>query len=371
MDIFDVDTVVAGAGVVGIAIARALAMTGREVMLLERGARFGEETSARNSEVIHAGIYYDPGSLKARLCVPGRQRLYGFCDAHGVPCRRVGKLIVATDAAEAETLPAIAAHAAANGVDDLEPIDGAAARAMEPALGPVTAALLSPTTGIADRAGRVLALLGEAEAHGAQLMLRAPVEGGALEPDGRITLEIGGDEPVRLRVQSFVNAAGLWAAGLTNRIAGLPSAPEMAFVKGNYFTLAHKPPFSRLIYPVPRAGGLGTHLTLDLAGQAKFGPDTEWLETRGPDTIGYEVDPTRRAGFAAAIRRYWPDLHEDDLAPGYAGIRPKLAGGLYPDFRIDGPEAHGCGPHVLLYGIESPGLTAALSLADEVAARLA
>lgn len=371
MDTFDVDTVVAGAGVVGIAIARALAMAGREVMLLERGARFGEETSARNSEVIHAGIYYDPGSLKARHCIRGRELLYGFCNAHGVPCRRCGKLIVATDAAEAESLPGIAVHARDNGVEDLAWIDGRAAMAMEPALGPVVAALISPSTGIVDSHAYMLALLGEAEAHGGQLMLRAPIDGGALEADGRIRLEVGGTDPVRLRAQSFVNAAGLWAAGLTNRIDGLPAAPELAFVKGNYFTLTHKAPFSRLIYPVPRAGGLGTHLTLDLAGQAKFGPDTEWLEVTDPDAIGYEVDIARRAGFAEAIRRYWPDIRDEDLAPGYSGVRPKLAGGLYPDFRIDGPEAHRLGPHVLLYGIESPGLTGALSIAEEVAAMLA
>lgn len=370
MDTFDVDCVVAGAGVVGIAIARALAAAGREVWLLERGARFGEETSARNSEVIHAGIYYDPGSLKARLCVEGRAQLYAFCAAHGVPHRRAGKLIVASDAAEAERLPGIAARARDNGVDDLELIDGATAQAMEPALGPVAAALHSPSTGIVDSHAYMLALLGEAEARGAQLMLRAPVEGGALEPDGRVRLAIGGAEPVQLRARSFVNAAGLWAAGLSARIEGLPPPPEMAYVKGNYFTLAHKAPFSRLIYPVPREGGLGTHLTLDLAGQAKFGPDTEWLETRDPDTIGYAVDPARRAGFAAAIRTYWPDLREADLAPGYSGIRPKLAGGLYPDFHLDGPEVHGAGAHVLLYGIESPGLTASMAIADEVAARL-
>ena len=371
MDTFDVDTVVAGAGVVGIAIARALAMRDREVWLLERGERFGEESSARNSEVIHAGIYYDPGSLKARLCLRGREQLYAFCEAHGVPYRRCGKLIVATDTTEAKSLPGIAARAHDNGVDDLVAVNGRMAKTMEPALGLVEAALHSPSTGILDSHAYMLALLGEAEAHGAQLMLRTPVEGGALEADGRVRLEIGGAEPVHFRAQSFVNAAGLWAAGLARRIEGLPPAPEMAFVKGNYFTLAHKAPFSRLIYPVPREGGLGTHLTLDLAGQAKFGPDTEWLETQDPDTIGYEVDIARRAGFADAVRHYWPGIREEYLVPGYSGIRPKLAGRLYPDFRIDGPEAHRIGPHALLYGIESPGLTGSMAIAEEVAAMLA
>lgn len=370
MDAFDVDTVVAGAGVVGIAISRALAMAGREVWLLERGERFGEETSARNSEVIHAGIYYDPDSLKARHCIRGREMLYAFCEARGVPYRRCGKLIVATDAAEAEDLPAIATRARETGVSDLAPIDGRAAMAMEPALGPVAAALHSPSTGILDSHAYMLALLGEAEAHGAQVLMRAPVEGGALEPDRRIRLEIGGAEPVRLRAQSFVNAAGLWASDLAGRIEGLPPAPELAFVKGNYFMLSHKAPFSRLIYPVPREGGLGIHLTLDLAGRAKFGPDTEWLEMRDPTQFDYTVDTDRRAGFAEAIRHYWPKIREEYLEPGFSGIRPKLAGGLYPDFRIDGPDTHGLGPHVFLYGIESPGLTSSMSIAEDVAMML-
>lgn len=365
MDTFEVDVVVAGAGVVGLAIARALALAGREVWILERGPRFGEETSARNSEVIHAGIYYEPGSIKARLCRRGRDMLYDFCAKRDVPHARCGKLIVATDDAEAEKLPSIAARARENGVEDLEPIDGATARAMEPALGPVTAALHSPSTGIVDSHSYMFAMLTEAEAHGAQLQLHAPVRDGRVEDDGRVLLNIGGAEPVQLRARSFVNAAGLWAASLSARIEGLPTPPEMAYVKGNYFTLSRKAPFKRLIYPVPREGGLGVHLTLDLGGQAKFGPDTEWGEIQDPDRFDYSVDPARRANFAEAIRHYWPDVREEDLSPGYAGMRPKLAGGLYPDFRIDGPSVHGAGAHVLLYGIESPGLTSALALAEE------
>ncbi|MBV7379801.1 NAD(P)/FAD-dependent oxidoreductase [Maritimibacter dapengensis] len=365
MDTFEVDVVVAGAGVVGIAIARALAMSGREVWLLERGPRFGEETSARNSEVIHAGIYYDPGSIKARLCRRGRDLLYDFCAQHNVPHARCGKLIVATNEDEAAKLPSIAARALENGVEDLVPIDGKMARRMEPSLGKVTAALHSPSTGIIDSHSYMLAMLTEAEAHGAQLQLQAPVEGGRIEEGGRILLNIGGAEPVRLSARSFINAAGLWAASLTDRIEGFPPSPDMAYVKGNYFTLSRSAPFKRLIYPVPREGGLGVHLTLDLGGQAKFGPDTEWGGSNDPNSLDYRVDPARRAAFAEAIRHYWPDIQEEDLAPGYAGVRPKLAGGLYPDFRIDGPATHGAGSHVLHYGIESPGLTSALAIAEE------
>jgi len=370
METYDVDTVIAGAGVIGIAIARALALAGREVLLLEKNGRVGEETSARNSEVIHAGIYYEPGSLKARHCVRGRDLLYSFCEARGVPHRRCGKLIVATDDNEARKLPGISARAQANGVDDLEPIDGTEVSALEPALSAV-AALRSPSTGIVDGHALMLALLGEAEAHGAQTVTRAPVLGGGVEDGGTILLDIGGDDPMRLRAQSFVNAAGLWAPALARRIEGAPPAPDMALVKGNYFLLSGKAPFSRLVYPVPRDGGLGVHLTLDLAGRAKFGPDTEWLAENDPACIDYSVDEARRGAFAEAIRRYWPEVRESDLDPGYAGIRPKISGAMYPDFCIEGPEAHGLGPHVFLYGLESPGLTSALSIAEDVAGMLA
>ncbi|WP_212523870.1 NAD(P)/FAD-dependent oxidoreductase [Actibacterium sp. MT2.3-13A] len=369
METHDVDTVIAGAGVIGIAIARALALAGREVLLLEKNGGIGEETSARNSEVIHAGIYYESGSLKARHCVRGRALLYSFCRDRGVPHRRCGKLIVAGDADEAQRLSGIAARARANGVDDLEFVEGKDLRALEPALAAV-AALQSPSTGIVDSHALMLALLGEAEAHGAQTVTRAPVEGGAVEPAGTIRLDIGGEEPMRLRARSFVNAAGLWAPALARRIEGLPPAPDLVLVKGNYFLMSRKAPFSRLIYPVPRDGGLGIHLTLDLAGRARFGPDTEWLAESDPAGIDYSVDATRRGAFAEAIRRYWPEVRDGDLDPGYAGVRPKLAGGLYPDFRIEGPETHGLGPHVFLYGIESPGLTSSLSIAEDVAERL-
>lgn len=370
METFEFDTVIAGAGVIGIAIARALAMTGREVLLLEKNERVGEETSARNSEVIHAGIYYEPGSLKAWHCIRGKALLYSFCRDRGVPYRRCGKLIVATDEEEARRLPGIAARARANGVEELEFIDGKDAMALEPALSAV-AALSSPSTGIVDSHAFMLALLGEAEAHGAQTVTRAPIEGGTVEPGGTIRLDIGGDEPMRLRARSFVNAAGLWAPGLARKIEGLPPPPDLALVKGSYFLLSRKAPFSRLIYPVPRGGGLGVHLTLDLTGYAKFGPDIEWLSDNDPASVDYSVDETRRGTFAEAVRCYWPEVREDDLDPGYAGIRPKIAGASYPDFRIAGPKTHGLGPHVFLYGIESPGLTAALSIAEHVAEMLA
>ncbi|WP_300557017.1 NAD(P)/FAD-dependent oxidoreductase [Maricaulis sp.] len=369
MDTFDVDTAVAGAGVIGIAIARALALAGKDVLLLEKNGLIGEETSARNSEVIHAGIYYDPGSLKAQHCLRGKALLYQFCEERGVPYRRCGKLIVATDDREAGKLTGIADHARANGVDDLTLLEGRDAVAIEPVLTAV-AALNSPSTGIIDSHALMLALLGEAEAHGAQTLLSARIIGGELEPDGRVLLEIGGPDPMRLRARSFVNAAGLWATDLTRRIDGMPPAPDLELVKGSYFTLAGKAPFSRLIYPVPRDGGLGVHLTLDLGGQAKFGPDTDWLSDSDPAQIDYGVDESRRAAFAAAIRQYWNGIREEDLLPGYSGVRPKIAGAAYPDFRIMGPDSHGAGPHAFLYGIESPGLTACLSIAEEVAGML-
>ena len=368
VDVFDVDVVIAGAGVVGLAIARCLAKAGRGVLILEKNGAFGEETSARNSEVIHAGIYYEPGSLKARHCRRGRDMLYRFCADRAVPFRRCGKLIVATTQNECTALSQIASRAAANGLEDLQMLSGSEARALEPALN-VTAALHSPSTGIVDSHSFMLALLGEAEAHGAQLVLRAPISGGRLNPDGTINPHVAGEEPMGLRARSFINCAGLWAPALSDKIEGLPPAPPLSLVKGSYFSLAGKAPFSRLIYPAPRDGGLGIHLTLDLSGRAKFGPDTEWLETADPERLDYTVVPDRRDAFLGAIQTYWPDAQAERLHPDYAGVRPKIAGAVYPDFRIEGPDVPGR-PHALLYGIESPGLTASLSIAEDVARML-
>lgn len=365
MESFEVEAVVIGAGVVGLAVARALARAGCAPLILERNTGFGEETSARNSEVIHAGIYYPPGSLKAQHCVAGRQMLYEYCAARGVPHQRCGKLIVACDAAEAAKLDGIASHAAANGVDDLRLIDGPEAQRLEPQL-QAKAALVSPSTGIIDSHAFMLSLLGEAEAHGAELITRTEVVSGELHADGAIELAVGGPEPMRLHTRHVVNAAGLHAPTIAARIEGFSAPPALSLVKGNYFSLATRAPFRRLIYPVPVDGGLGVHLTLDMAGRGKFGPDTEWLDETDPDRIDYRVDPLRGEGFYAAIRRYWPNLPDGALAPDYAGLRPKLAGSAYPDFRIDGPQAHGAVGHVMLYGIESPGLTSALSIADSV-----
>jgi len=369
MDSFEMDAVVIGAGVVGLAVARALAMAGIETLVLEKNPVFGEETSARNSEVVHAGIYYDAGSAKARHCVAGKHRLYEYCARAGIGHRRCEKLIVATDADESARLEAIAARAAANGVDDLRALGGAEARALEPALR-VDSALVSPSTGIVDSHALMLAYLGEAEANGAQLVTRAPIEGGSLRADGRIDLIVGGETPMRLTARHVVNAAGLWAQDIAARIEGFPAPPGRALVKGNYFALTARAPFTRLIYPVPVGGGLGVHLTLDLSGRAKFGPDTEWLDSDDPAALDYTVDPARGETFYSAIRRYWPALPDRSLAADYAGVRPKIAGDAYPDFRIEGAQSHGIPGHVMLYGIESPGLTASLSIADEVLAKI-
>jgi len=365
MDRVECEAVVIGAGVVGLAVGRALALAGMEPLILEKNAGFGEETSARNSEVIHAGIYYDAGSAKAHHCVAGKRMLYDHCALHGIGYRNCGKLIVATDGAESARLGTIAAKAAANGVGDLTHLDGAAARAMEPAL-TVDGALLSPSTGIIDSHALMFAYLGEAEAHGGQLVTRTPVERGMLREDGRIDVIVGGETPFCLTARHVVNAAGLWAQDVAARIEGFTAPPGRALVKGNYFALAGGAPFSRLIYPVPVDGGLGVHLTLDMAGRAKFGPDTQWLASDDPAAIDYTVDPDRGAVFYDAIRRYWPALPDGALMADYAGVRPKIAGDAYPDFRIEGGEGHGHAGHVMLYGIESPGLTASLSIAEEV-----
>ena len=358
-----VETVVIGAGVVGLAIARALAMTGREVLVLEREDLIGSITSARNSEVIHAGIYYAKDSNKARLCVRGRQMLYEFCAANGVTAWNCGKLIVACTPDEVDQFAGIAKRAWDNGVEDLRQISASEAQAMEPSLS-CDGALLSPSTGVVDSHNYMLALLGEAEAHDAMLVLNTEVDSLAATEDGFL-IRTGGAEPMDLLAREVINSAGLDAPALAQGMSGLPepAQPQLWFAKGNYFSLSVKAPFSRLIYPAPVAGGLGVHLTLDLQGRGRFGPDVEWI-----DQIDYTVDPSRSDSFYDAIRRYWPDLPDASLTPDYSGIRPKLSkGGKHADdFRIDGAEIHGRPGYVGLYGIESPGLTSSMAIAEHV-----
>lgn len=374
-----VDSVVIGAGVVGLACARMLAQQGREVLILEATDRFGSGTSSRNSEVIHAGLYYPAGSLKAKLCVRGRDLLYDYCARHHIAHRRCGKLVVATSEAQRTQLDVIARSAQANGVNDLVLLNRAAAQALEPELACV-AALHSPSTGIIDTHGLMLALLGEAEQHGAMLVVETPVSGGEIT-DAGIVLETGGEAPMRLLARSVINAAGLAAPMLARRLQGLAAehVPPARYAKGSYFSLRGKSPFSHLVYPVPEAAGLGVHLTVDLQGRARFGPDVEWIEpdvwgaTEGlPKAAAYRVDPARAALFHDAIRRYWPALPDDALDPDYAGIRPKIgdAGAPAADFRIDGPARHDAPGLVNLFGIESPGLTACLAIAEAVAREL-
>jgi L-2-hydroxyglutarate oxidase LhgO len=360
-----VDCVVIGAGVVGLAVARALALAGREVIVVEAAEGIGTETSSRNSEVIHAGIYYPKGSLMARTCVAGRRLLYAYCAEHGVPHRHCGKLIVATNDAESDKLAEIKGRAEANGVEGMRLLSAGEAMAMEPNL-LCTAALLSPSTGIVDSHAYMLALQGDAESRGAMFAFHSPVKKGRVV-DGGIEIEVGGAEPMNLRCRLLVNSAGLHAPTLARKIAGLPSdrIPPAYYAKGNYFTLTGRSPFSRLIYPVPVPGGLGVHITVDMGGQAKFGPDVEWI-----DGIDYTVDPHRADKFYAAVRRYWPGLKDGALQPGYAGIRPKIVppGAPAQDFTVQGPAEHGVPGLINLFGIESPGLTASLALAEHVRA---
>jgi L-2-hydroxyglutarate oxidase LhgO len=365
-----VDCVVIGAGVVGLAAARALALRGREVVVLDAAEGIGTATSSRNSEVIHAGIYYPTGSLKARLCVAGRRALYAYCAARDVPYRNCGKLIVACAEEEKAGLTKLKAQAQANGVGDLAWLEPREVKRMEPEIR-CTAALLSPSTGIVDSHAFMLSLLGEAEAHGAMAAFLSPVIGGQVG-DGGIALEVGGAEPMRLKCRLLVNSAGNDAPPVAASLKRFPTraVPKRYFCKGNYFTLTGvKPPFRRLIYPAPESAGLGVHVTIDMGGQAKFGPDVEWVD----DPKNLDVDPARAAKFYAAIRRYWPGLPDGALQPGYAGMRPKLQAPGEParDFVIQGPRAHGVPGLVNLYGIESPGLTASLALADRVCEELA
>ncbi len=363
-----IDCAVIGAGVVGLAVARALARADREVVVLEAAETIGTGASSRNSEVIHAGIYYPTGSLKARLCVKGRGMLYAYLGEHGIDHQRCGKLIVATNDEEISLLRGLLKTGHKNGVDDLEWLDAAAVHGLEPSLR-CRAALKSPSTGILDSHAFMLNLQGEAEGDGAVFAFHSPVTGGWAD-GGRVTLAVGGADPMRLSCRLVVNCAGLGAQNFAAAVNGLAgdAIPPLHLAKGNYFLLSGKAPFGHLIYPVPGASSLGIHYTRDLSGQGRFGPDVEWVEE-----IDYTVDSGRADGFYDAIRRYWPGLKDGALRPGYSGIRPKIQipGQAPADFVIQGPAAHGVEGLINLFGIESPGLTAALAIADEVLAILA
>ncbi|MDZ4382382.1 MAG: NAD(P)/FAD-dependent oxidoreductase [Parvibaculum sp.] len=364
----EIDAVVIGAGAVGLACARALALAGHETVVLERHGAVGTEISARNSEVIHAGIYYSPGSLKARLCVEGRERLYAYLEARRLPYRKCGKLIVATRKSEFAELHGIAKRAPEAGVHDLRELTKREALEMEPALR-VEAALLSPSTGIFDAHAYMLSLQGDFEDAGGMIAFHAKAAHIARDGGG-FAVQVEGAEPMTLRSRIVVNAGGLWAPALAARIEGLDAAhvPTAHFAKGNYFTLAGRAPFSHLVYPVPEAAGLGVHLTLDMGGQARFGPDVEWIDVPEGTEPDYAVDPSRAALFYDAIRRYWPGLKDGALAPAYAGVRPKVnaPGEAAADFIVSRPETHGLPGLVNLFGIESPGLTASLAIAEMV-----
>lgn len=362
-----IDAVVVGAGVVGLAIARALALDGHEVVMIEAAGAIGTGASSRNSEVIHAGIYYPPGSLKAQLCIAGREMLYAYCADRGLPANRLGKLIVATEPGQVAKLAAIETGARACGVDDLQSLSAAEACAIESELSCV-AALLSPSTGIIDSHALMLSLQSEAEAHGAQIAFSTRVIAGMARGDGvEIEAQSADGSRLVLATNLLVNAAGLGAQSLARAIVGFPEAhvPPLQLARGSYFSLSQRSPFSRLIYPIPVEGGLGVHLTLDMAGAARFGPDVEHIAT-----IDYTIDPSRADSFYSEIRRYWPRLKDGALRPAYAGVRPRLSGhGETPaDFCIEGPRAHGIPGLINLFGIESPGLTASLAIAEYVRA---
>lgn len=365
----DVDCIVIGAGVVGLAVARAIAQTGLEVLVAEQGEDIGVGTSSRNSEVIHAGLYYPTNSLKSRLCVQGKELLYEYCQTRGIPHQRLGKLLVATDQEELALLEGIQAQAARNGVHDLQRLSQSETNALEPALH-CTGALLSPSTGIVDSHALMLAYQGDAEQSGAQFVFHCPYEQAKVmttdQGETFFEMSFGGEEPITLTSRWLINAAGLSAVAVANAIEGLNQVhvPKAYLCKGNYYTLTGRAPFKHLIYPIPRQNaGLGVHLTLDLGGQAKFGPDTEWITEEN-----YDVDFDRCQSFYAAVRRYWPGLQDNTLQPGYAGIRPKISGPDEPaaDFVISTPKDHATPGLINLFGIESPGLTASLAIAREV-----
>ena len=366
----DIDSVVVGAGVVGLAVARALAVSGRDTIVLESEGAIGTATSSRNSEVIHAGIYYAPGSLKAGLCVSGKKALYAYCDERGIPHRRIGKLIVAAGATEVRALEDLQATARKNGVGDLVLLDSAQLSRLEPNVRGA-GALLSPSTGIVDSHALMLAYQGEIEDAGGRIafasrLVRADPTGQGFE----LLVSLQGGESMRLTCRQLVNAAGLNAQAVARSVAGLPESavPARFLAKGSYFALSGRSPFEHLIYPVPEASGLGIHATLDMGGSARFGPDVEWV-----DRIDYAVDPTRATVFAKAIRAFFPGISSDALQPAYAGIRPKIVpqGAPPGDFVLQGPDNHGIAGLVNLFGIESPGLTASLAIAESALAALA
>lgn len=370
----DVDVVVIGAGAVGLAVAAAFARSGRETVVLEAQSGIGAGTSSRNSEVIHAGMYYPTGSLRHLMCVEGRRKLYRYLAERGVQHQKRGKLIVATSDAEGEKIASIHATGLKNDVEGLELISGSQAMAWEPNLS-CTAALWSAETGIVDSHAYMLALQGEIEDNGGMVAFETPVERVEQLKGGGFRVVTGGREPGSVMCRRVINSAGLGAHAVARGIEGYRAEmiPKLVLAKGNYFGCAGKPAFARLIYPAPVEGGLGVHVTLDLAGRMRFGPDVEWLATNDPAAVDYSVDPRRSESFYTAIRRYWPGLPDGAITPDYSGCRPKLSGPGEPaaDFRIDGPELHSIEGLVNLFGIESPGLTSSLAIADEVKRRLA
>lgn len=359
----EVDCVVIGAGVVGLAVSRALQLLGREVVLLEKERTFGTETSSRNSEVIHAGIYYQPGSLKARLCVRGKQLLYAYCQAKGIPHKQIGKIIVATQEAETAMLDNYLSAARANGVDDLEWIDAAQLREREPAINGICG-LWSPSTGIIDSHTYMQALLNDFEMAGGQFVRASPVVSGRII-DGSIELKLADAEASVVKARTVVNSAGLYAPSLAGRIEGLPSeiVPCPYYAIGHYYTLARKSPFRHLVYPVASKGGLGVHVTLDMSGTARFGPDIRWRKS-----IDYSFDDSRRGEFVKAIQAYYPKIQDGDLIPGYTGMRPKISGPENPncDFQIHSYQACSENNFINLFGVESPGLTASLAIGEYI-----
>lgn len=364
----DIDAIIVGAGVVGLACARALAMAGKSVIVLEKNERFGEETSARNSEVIHAGMYYPTGSLKARHCVAGKRAMYQFCHERGISARAIGKLIVVPTDTELPALTALYERGLANDIPDLILVGAPEIKHLEPAI-TAKAALVSPSSGIVDSHSYMLALLGIVEDHGGALARNAPFLGATPLAGGGFEVRVGGTEPMTLTTSALVLSAGLWSTHVGRLVEGLDPVhvPETKFAKGNYFAYGGKAPFSRLIYPMPSTGGLGIHLTPDLNGQARFGPDMQPV-----DNLDYQVDLSRKPDFVASIKSYWPQMNEDLLTPDYTGIRPKVGNALqaFEDFRILDQQVHGLDGLVCLFGIDSPGLTSSFAIGEDVAGRL-